>query len=222
MSHSDQSAEVAYTASVAAAYELDRRGERIWQLEQDHLERELEDAPRGARILDIPIGTGRFIPIYKKLGVQVLGVDIAPAMLAEAKAKGSSSDVTLAIGDASCIAAPDRSFDIVVCFRLLHLLPPEMLDPVIGELARVSSGCVYLQAYVRDKWYWPLRALRLLSRLIAGRSKSVTPWSHIRSYEHRESALIASFAKHGVTRDTEALLCNYGALRVKVYRLRAQ
>ena len=67
MSHSDQSAEVAYTASVAAAYELDRRGERIWQLEQDHLERELEDAPRGARILDIPIGTGRFIPIYKKL-----------------------------------------------------------------------------------------------------------------------------------------------------------
>jgi ubiquinone/menaquinone biosynthesis C-methylase UbiE len=221
MSRSDQSGEFAYTATVAAAYEFDRRGERIWQLEQDHLERELQHAQRGARVLDIPVGTGRFIPLYKNLGLHVLGVDIAPAMLAEARVKASSSDVTLAIGNASCIAARDRSFDIVVCFRLLHLLPPEMLDQVIGELARVSSGCVYLQVYVRDKWYWPLRAIRLLSRLVARRTRSVAPWSHIRSYEHPESALIESFARHGLSREAESLLCNYGALRVKVYRLRA-
>lgn len=76
--------ESAYTSDVAHSYDSDREVEDIWQIEQKYIEKEVNDFIKDAKLLDIPIGTGRFIPVYERRGIQVLGVDISSDMLAEA------------------------------------------------------------------------------------------------------------------------------------------
>jgi demethylmenaquinone methyltransferase/2-methoxy-6-polyprenyl-1,4-benzoquinol methylase len=93
----------------------------------------------GARVLECGIGTGvlslalaRVVPFR-----EVVGVDIAPAMLREARrnlaAAGMAAD--LHRGDAHRLAQPDASFDAVISAHMLeHLARPQ---EAIGEMARV-------------------------------------------------------------------------------------
>ncbi|MEQ1893157.1 MAG: class I SAM-dependent methyltransferase [Planctomycetota bacterium] len=83
---------------------------------------------------------------------RVVGLDASPAMLAQARAT-AHPDTELLLGDLARLPFADRSFDAVVCCRLLHHLErAEDLARVVAELVRVSRDLVLVT-------YWDAAAL---------------------------------------------------------------
>lgn len=84
--------------------------------------------PPGGAILELGVGTGRLALALAAQGFSVTGVEIAPAMLAQANAKRAELDpetarrVELRRGDMAAIDLK-RAFDLVICpyFALAHL-----------------------------------------------------------------------------------------------------
>lgn len=217
------SGERAYDSGIASSYEDDRKVEKLWGLEQDYMQEAVRGMPAGSTLLDVPAGTGRFFPYYEAAKLDVLGVDISESMLAQARGKVTSQGIRLELGDARALSKPDGCFDYVICWRLLHLLPPDMLRPVVSELARVAARKLYLQAFVRDRWHLLLRIKARLARPFARaarRQERAGPaWSHIESFEHDETSLLRTFEGCGLSLSATDVLGSYGALKVKVYVL---
>ncbi|HEY3949638.1 class I SAM-dependent methyltransferase [Phenylobacterium sp.] len=85
-------------------------------------------APPGGTILELGVGTGRLAIALAEKGFRVTGVDIAPAMLAQAQAKLAelpshvAGRIELKRGDMTAIDL-GRTFDLVICpyFTLAHV-----------------------------------------------------------------------------------------------------
>ena len=92
------------------------------------------DAPAGARVLDVGCGGGPFHAYVADRGLTALGVDLAEAALARARARGAR-DLVVAQGER--LPLPDRCFERAVCLGNLE----HFLDPAQGarELARVLT-----------------------------------------------------------------------------------
>jgi len=180
-----------YDAQVAKNYDQDRRSEEHWQLEQLFIEK-MTAGVRLGRVLDIPVGTGRFLQYYQGAD-EVVGLDISSHMLQQAAERltpGATPQVQLAIGDALALQYEDAWFDTVVCFRLAHLLPPSVLPKLFAELARVTKDRILLQVYASQpaKRSNAFRTIRsLFGRLVAFcRPSAQKPWTHIQSYAHQQ------------------------------------
>lgn len=106
------------------------------------------------RLLDAGVGTGRNIPYYPR-GAQVAGIDISPAMLAQAERRRISvgADIELHRMDVTDLAFEGQSFDAAVATFLFCVLPEELQKPALRELARVvkQGGEIRLLEYVRPR-----------------------------------------------------------------------
>ena len=90
-------------------------------------------AKAGMRLLDVACGTGLLSGAAAERGLNVVGVDFARSMIAEAKRKRRNGEFH--VGDAEALAFEDASFDVVTClFGLLHLADP---DAAIAQAFRV-------------------------------------------------------------------------------------
>jgi SAM-dependent methyltransferase len=106
---------------------------------------------RGERLLDVATGPGYVAARAAERGAQVVGVDVADAMVA--LARGRHPELEFHQADAETLPFSDASFDAVVAnFLVLHLGRPER---AAGELARVlvAGGRLALTA-----WDLPERA----------------------------------------------------------------
>ena len=93
----------------------------------------------GRRILDVGTGTGRAAIALAKRGAIVTGVDASAEMLRGGRAPGRGgrrARVTFVRGDAHRLDFPDRSFDAVVCLRVLMHTPDWRAS--LRELCRVA------------------------------------------------------------------------------------
>jgi ubiquinone/menaquinone biosynthesis C-methylase UbiE len=119
----------------------------------------------GRRILDVGTGTGRAAIALAKRGAIVTGVDASAEMLAvaERRAKDAGAVVTFARGDAHRLDFPDRSFDSVVCLRVLMHTPDWRAS--LRELCRVASARVVFDYPSR----YSAAALQALSRRVTQR-----------------------------------------------------
>jgi SAM-dependent methyltransferase len=101
----------------------------------DELVARLSPRP-GERWLDVATGTGEVALRAARAGAEATGLDIAPRLLEQARAK--SSDVDWVEGDAQALPFADGSFDVVSsCFGLIFA--PAQED-VAREVARVCTG----------------------------------------------------------------------------------
>ena len=94
----------------------------------------LETSP--SRVLDLGTGTGRaaFLLARRYPEAEVVGVDLAPAMLAEARKLTPpelASRVRFEEADAERLPYPDESFDLVSLANMIPFFP---------ELARITSA----------------------------------------------------------------------------------
>ncbi len=80
------------------------------------------DLRSGERLLIPGIGTGLDL-LYLPADIAVVGVELSPAMLAQAQKKMNGRDVTLVQGDAQQLDFPDASFDAVLLNLLLTVVP---------------------------------------------------------------------------------------------------
>ena len=77
-----------------------------------------------SRLLDVPTGSGALATEATRRGAAVIGVDIAPAMIAEARKRHPGIDFQVA--DVEHLPVPDGVLDAVVCaFGLGHFPYPE-------------------------------------------------------------------------------------------------
>ena len=98
----------------------------------------------GARsVLDVGCGTGRALRYLNthQPGLRVLGVEPSAELRAIGHARGIAADA-LVDGDATGLAFPDNSFDIVCEFGVLH--PVETPRRVVAEMLRVSRLGVFI------------------------------------------------------------------------------
>jgi len=93
--------------------------------------------PTGAKVLDVATGTGNVAIPLARAGCVVTGVDIAPNLLEQARARALAEGLSAQFdeGDAEALPYPDASFDAVVTMYGAMFAPrPEL---VAKELARV-------------------------------------------------------------------------------------
>lgn len=132
--------------AVASAYDEVRfrglRGKLVNWLEQRMLMKAVAGLPAGARILDLPVGTGRMSRRLEFAGYRVAGADISAQMLRVANGLSDGSSNGLVRADGETLPFPDNSFDAVVCFRLMSHLPPDARTSVLREMGRVASDRV--------------------------------------------------------------------------------
>lgn len=85
----------------------------------------------GRRLLDVGCGTGRYIRLASALGAAVAGIDLSPAMLAQARQGGAA----VAHGDMTALPVRSASCDVVLCG--LSIMDVENLAAAVSEFARV-------------------------------------------------------------------------------------
>lgn len=110
---------------IAPTWEARLRPEHL-----DALRLALAGLPAPARVLDLGTGTGVAAHALAEwyADAEVVGVDLAPAMVAEAERRGGRARFRVA--DASRLPFPDGSFDLVVLMNAI---------PFFDELARVTA-----------------------------------------------------------------------------------
>lgn len=121
-------------------------------LEQRTMDRLLASVPRGLAVLDVPIGTGRFVPLYLARGLEVFGLDRSPDMVSVARRelKQLFLQCRIQIGDAQRLPYKDGAFDLVVSFRFLsHVVCFAEAKAALREIRRVVRSRAFLQLRVR-------------------------------------------------------------------------
>lgn len=103
-------------------------------------------------VLDVGTGTGRLARPLLDRGVNVVGVDRAPGMLAVAAGKGIDY---LVMGDACRLPFRAGAFDAVLAVHVMHLL--DDLSLFLAEARRVCRGLLVTLAVRWDPWDFPDR-----------------------------------------------------------------
>lgn len=168
----DHAARFRYRGHEAAQYEGRRASERKWKLEQAAVEELWKTVAPGAVVLDVPVGTGRFVYLYRRSSVRAIGADVSRDMLREARKKLLPGDrLELLESSIEFLPLRERSVDVVVCVRLLNWLPESLMKAAVLELSRVSRDRLLLHVRCAEPLrplegmgYHLLRALRSLGR----------------------------------------------------------
>lgn len=113
------------------------------------------DVQPGERVLDLACGTGAFerrvadaVP-----DAALVGIDIAPAMVEQARAKtDDATNVRFEEGDAHDLPFDDHAFDVVVCANTFHYFTHP--ETVLAEAKRVlrPGGRLVVLDWCRDFW----------------------------------------------------------------------
>lgn len=219
----------AYRGDVALNYERDRINEPVWLREQTWMEQWAKIIPAGARVLDAPTGTGRFVGIFRERGAKIHAVDVSEDMLAELRRRHLPDGDSLVVerGDAESLPYPAAMFDWVICWRLFHLLPAASAERVVREFARVCRGRIVVEVFGVELGGAFKARLRRLRRWFERKRQrppesEACPWAHITNYAHREADLLAMFAKCGLQVSGTETLAHYRGSPARIYFLERQ
>jgi SAM-dependent methyltransferase len=95
-----------------------------------------ERAPEGGLVCDLGCGPGHVAAFVQRLGRRVQGIDLSPALVAEAKRL--FPDVPFAVGDMTQLSAwAAGSFAAIVAFYSIIHVPRAELPRAFAEMARV-------------------------------------------------------------------------------------
>jgi SAM-dependent methyltransferase len=135
--HDNPFADPALVAGYEAWYET--VGRRADRLEKVLLARLLAGFPHAHTILEVGCGSGHFTRWFRGQGLQTIGLDLSPAMLAEAMRLGSPPCV---LGDGLALPFPRDAFDLVALITVLEFI----VDPVqvLVEALRVAQSGLLL------------------------------------------------------------------------------
>lgn len=98
-------------------------GRRADCLEKALLKQLLDSFPQAQTMLEIGCGTGHFTRWFSEQGLKAVGLDLSPAMLAEASRLGSPPRI---LGDALALPFLHSAFDLVVMITTLEFVA----DPI--------------------------------------------------------------------------------------------
>lgn len=190
-----------YTGASARSYEEKRRGTRRFKSEDAAFE-ELYALVKPARVLDFPVGTGRWLDFYQRKGAKVTGIDLSQDMLDVAAAKLSSTDgsVRLRHGDmldSTSFSGIQGEFDLIVSVRFLNWLSETDMKLALTHLCSLQPRHMILGAHVRGEyqrrpgsWLSIKRMRRAVRRLFGQRA---------RHFVHDEALILSLLDRAGFT-----------------------
>lgn len=131
---------------------------------------------RGRKVIDVGCGEGYGPAMLGEVADSVLGIDLAPEVVAHARERYSSEKISFEVMDVNRLEVPDGAFDLAVSFQVVEHLVDE--SGYFSELARVlkPGGLAFLTT--------PNRLT-----ISPGREKPINPF-HLREYtpdEFREA-----------------------------------
>jgi ubiquinone/menaquinone biosynthesis C-methylase UbiE len=136
---------------VAQEYDVKRfsRGGRLIDRREKRAVLEALNPLEDRKVLEIACGTGRFTVMLAERGVDIVGLDISSAMMAEGRKKARSTGVDDHIeflrGDAARLPFPDDHFDTVFAMRFFHLA--DTPAKFLAEMCRVSKEQVFFDTF---------------------------------------------------------------------------
>lgn len=147
-----------YVGDVATGYDAKRQAAPKWAAEQRIIEAIIDDLPEGSTVLDVPVGTGRFISAYERNGHIWTGVDASQDMIFEAKKKIADASTGR---ERTCQCEVGRldhffeknEFDLSIMCRLTRWLTPEQRTQAMAQLKRVTKSAIVFTARVADHPY---------------------------------------------------------------------
>ena len=144
---SDQISYARVKSDVQSADSYSKRNQRKHEQEMQMIAQAMTMTKGVRTVLDAPCGVGRATIWIAQQGMQVTGIDLGEAALALAgnllKEKGLQA--TLASHDIFALPYADKTFDLTLCFRLLHHFEsPELRTRLIREICRVSGKYVLM------------------------------------------------------------------------------
>lgn len=123
------------------------------------------DLKEGERLLDAGCGYGFFAQYCK--GTDYTGIDFDTGRIELARKRRAEYPLEkFQIGDATKLSFPDKSFDKVICYGLLHHLSDADAENCLKELSRVSTGRIVFSDVMYDRYHF---MSNLLSSLDSGR-----------------------------------------------------
>jgi len=157
----------------AALSEEERRlEERVAERRTKHFEAVLSVAGPPARLLDVGAGVGMLVRLAGERGWQAVGIDVDPAVVAYARARG----LDVRLGEVGKLALAAESFDLVTLWNVIDFVadPVAMLDECHRVL--VPGGRIFVRT---PNVPWQLRGAQVmrllgavgLARLLKGRTR---------------------------------------------------
>lgn len=144
-----------YHGKMASGYETKRKKQIRWHRENEIVASFLP--PKLTTVLDCPVGTGRFLDLYRERGaLSVIGIDASDSMLALAQKKltkkAGRTKFDLRVGDATATGLKDKSVAVSVCVRFLDLIDEDGMQKTVKELCRVTKDQIVLTIRFGDKY----------------------------------------------------------------------
>jgi demethylmenaquinone methyltransferase/2-methoxy-6-polyprenyl-1,4-benzoquinol methylase len=126
---------------------------------------------RGSKVLDVATGTGRYAFAFAKRGHEVTGVDLSRDMLAIAKRSNRYPNARFLVADATKLPFKGNSFDASCIAFALHLMPSQVRERTLREMARVTkrNGTIIIVDMAMPRNRVVRFALRAMSRTGFGR-----------------------------------------------------
>lgn len=146
------------TADAAEKYSGELWGTATHRRESRCIRAGLAELRPGARVLDLPCGAGRLLPLLGRMGFAVTAADSSQHMLDRAKAMAArhglaGAPVEYAVADIFKTSFPPDSFDGVVCNRLLHhFREPKIRSAALAELRRLTAGPILVSFFCSYAW----------------------------------------------------------------------
>ena len=103
---------------------------------------ELVTGHPASRVADVGCGPGRVAAFLAGQDIEVVGIDVSPAMLDVARK--AHPGIPFEEGSLTALPIPDHSLGAAVCWYSIIYTPPQHLDGVVAELARVLAPHAHL------------------------------------------------------------------------------
>ena len=118
--------------------------------------------PEGGALVDLGCGGGQLVAHAARLGWRAIGVDVAPAMIEEARSATDGLDVELLVAGYDESGLESGSFDAVTAMGLIEYLPDD--DGLFAEAARLLRPGGRFSVSCRNRLYNVQSANRYTAR----------------------------------------------------------
>ena len=152
----------------------------------------------GKKVLELGTGTGGTATLLAKRGASIIGIDLLPFRLAEAKARASEHDViasvNFALMDAMHLAFPDNTFDFIISKSVLVFTEHTQTAKECYRVLKPGGKAIFIEnmRYHPMVWLYRKMFLKYSAKLRYFSIHDVeTVGAEFENLEHREFHLSA-------------------------------
>jgi 2-polyprenyl-3-methyl-5-hydroxy-6-metoxy-1,4-benzoquinol methylase len=111
-----------------------------------------------ARVIDVPAGTGKMAPVFKRSGSYVLACDVSENMLSIARETYGDAGVPAEFQIVDLEKATEtirQPYDLTVCVRLMHRVPNDVKLRMLDQISLLSPFSIV--SFAQDSTYERIR-----------------------------------------------------------------